>query len=318
MNSHTNIVEKELSYKIMGILFEIHNKLGGEYHEKYYQRAIVQALKRKKIPFKEQISVDLKFDGEKIGKYILDFLIEEKIILEIKAVSQLKPIYFRQVRAYLKAHQLELGILVNFHGDRLTYKRILYPIRVIRTKNSGNLHSDEFVSLAKETVEAFIKKGRIISPPKGLPVEMRNKKTGVFVSLHLKDGSLRGCIGTFAPTRKNIAEEIIQNAISAATQDPRFPPITEKELPNLIYSVDILSTSKSVSKDKLSDPSYRQLGPKKYGLIVSAQDGRRGLLLPNLPGINTVEEQIGICRQKAGINPWEPVSYQIFTVERHN
>jgi AmmeMemoRadiSam system protein A len=169
---------------------------------------------------------------------------------------------------------------------------------------------DAYLKLAKETIEAFVKEGRIISPPKGLPIEMLNSKAGVFVSLHLKDGSLRGCIGTFAPTRKNIAEEIIYNAISSATQDPRFPPVKKKELEKLIFSVDVLSASKSVSKDKLSDP-------KKYGLIVSATDGRRGLLLPDLPGIDTVEQQISICQQKAGISPSEPVSYQTFTVERH-
>jgi len=170
---------------------------------------------------------------------------------------------------------------------------------------------DVYLNLAKKTVETYIKTGKIISPPKDLPKEMETRRAGVFVSLHLKDGSLRGCIGTFVPTKKNIALEIIANAVSSATQDPRFPPITEKELSKLTYSVDILSTSKTISKDKLSDP-------KKYGLIVSSQDGRKGLLLPNLPDVKTIEEQIKICRMKAGINPWEPVNYHLFTVERHS
>lgn len=177
---------------------------------------------------------------------------------------------------------------------------------------------DKYLQLAKETVETYIKENRIISPPKNLPQEMLTKKAGVFVSLHLKErglprgreAPLRGCIGTFVPTKKNVALEIIANAISSATQDSRFSPVTKKELANLIYSVDILSASKTISKDKLSDP-------KKYGLIVSSQDGRRGLLLPALPGVNNIEQQIAICRQKAGINPWEPVNYHIFTVERH-
>jgi len=180
---------------------------------------------------------------------------------------------------------------------------------------------DKYLELAKQTVETFIKTGKVISLPKDLPKEMLTKKAGVFVSLHLKssrgrsasggDGSLRGCIGTFFPTQANIAQEIVQNAISSATQDPRFPPVTTKELSKITYSVDILSASKNVSKGALSDT-------EKYGLIVSAQDGRRGLLLPDLPGVDIIEEQISICRQKAGINPWEPVSYQIFTVERHS
>jgi len=169
---------------------------------------------------------------------------------------------------------------------------------------------DKYTELAKQTIETYIKTSKVISPPKDLPKEMLTKKAGVFVSLHLKDGSLRGCIGTFFPTCSNLSQEIIHNAISSATQDPRFPPITEKELSKIIYSVDTLSASKTVSKDILSDP-------KKYGLIISAQDGRRGLLLPDLPGVDTIEEQIKICRMKASINPWEPVSYQIFTVERH-
>src|SRR4030042_3922466 len=138
---------------------------------------------------------------------------------------------------------------------------------------------DQYVQLAKETIETYIKEGEVISPPKNLPKEMLTRRAGVFVSLHLKDSSLRGCIGTFVPTKKNIALEIMANAVSSATQDPRFPPVTEEELPKLTYSVDILSASKTISKDKLSDP-------KKYGLIVSSQDGRRGLLLPNLPGVN--------------------------------
>ncbi len=169
---------------------------------------------------------------------------------------------------------------------------------------------DFYLDLARQTIETYIKEGKVISLPKNLPKELVNKKAGVFVSLHLKDGSLRGCIGTFVPTKKNLALEIIANAISSATQDPRFSPVTAKELPNLVYSVDILSASKTISKDKLSDP-------KKYGLIVSSQDGRRGLLLPDLPGVNNIEQQIAICRQKAGINPWEPVNYHVFTVERH-
>ncbi len=169
---------------------------------------------------------------------------------------------------------------------------------------------DSYIKLAKQAIEAYIKNKALLSVPLDLPEEMLKNQAGVFVSLHLKDDSLRGCIGTFAPVQENIAEEIIQNAIAAATKDPRFPPIKSEELLEIVYSVDILSASISISKDKLSDP-------KKYGLIVSTKDNRRGLLLPDLPGVDTIEEQIRICRLKAGIGPQEPVSYQIFTVERH-
>jgi AmmeMemoRadiSam system protein A len=167
-----------------------------------------------------------------------------------------------------------------------------------------------YIKLAKDTITAFLKTNKIISPSKDLPARMLTGKAGVFVSIHKKDGSLRGCIGTFKPTKENIAQEILANAIAAATRDPRFPPVTEKELPKLDIKVDILSASKKVSKGK-------PLDPKKYGLIVSAKDGRKGLLLPSLPGVETAEEQIAICRRKAGIEPNEKVTLEIFTVERH-
>ncbi len=168
-----------------------------------------------------------------------------------------------------------------------------------------------YVNLAKKTIKTHLETGKVPSLPKNLPVEMLARKAGVFVSLHQKNGSLRGCIGTFKPTKENLAQEITTNAIAAATQDPRFPPVTLKELPNLVFSVDILSASKKVSNHKLLDP-------KKYGLIVSTGDGRRGLLLPDLPGVETAEDQMVICRRKAGIGSKEKVALKTFTVKRHH
>lgn len=169
---------------------------------------------------------------------------------------------------------------------------------------------DHYVSLAKQTVETYITKGLIIKPPDNLPKTMATKQAGVFVSLHKKDGELRGCIGTFAPTKQNIAQEIISNAIMAATGDYRFAPVSPGELANLNYSVDILTMPKKVGLDF-------DLDPKKYGLIVSTADGRRGLLLPNISGVETPQDQISICKSKGGINPDEEVEYAIFEVERH-
>lgn len=126
------IVEKELSYKLVGLLFDIHNKLGGEYHEKYYTRAVEEKLKEANLKYKRELPVDLRIDGKKIGKYILDFLVEDKIILEIKAKPEVLPADVRQVLAYLQSVNLELGITVNFRGPKLIYKRILNP----RAKNS--------------------------------------------------------------------------------------------------------------------------------------------------------------------------------------
>lgn len=168
---------------------------------------------------------------------------------------------------------------------------------------------DPYLHLAKRTVENWIKYHQLIKMPEDLPQEMTGKKSGVFVSIHQKDGSLRGCIGTFLPTQDNLAHEIVRNAIESATADPRFPAILAQELPDLVYSVDILSEPEPAEK--------KDLNPQKYGLIVTAADGRRGLLLPDLEGVETIEQQISICRQKAGIAETEPVSFLRFQVERH-
>jgi GxxExxY protein len=120
-----NLIFPELSYKIVGILFEVHTLLGNRYQEKYYQRAVAIKLKNNNISFKKEISVDLIIDNEKIGKYFLDFLIEEKVILELKAKPSFTKNDYRQVQAYLKATNLKLGILANFYSESLEYKRIL-------------------------------------------------------------------------------------------------------------------------------------------------------------------------------------------------
>ncbi len=162
------------------------------------------------------------------------------------------------------------------------------------------------VKLAKETVETFVKEGKTLKP-EDLTPEMR-QKAGVFVSIH-KFGRLRGCIGTFEPTKKNVAEETITNAISSATRDPRFPVVAPNELNDLSYSVDVLTASEPIeSKD--------QLDPKKYGVIVEL-GFRRGLLLPDLEGVDSVDDQINICRQKAGIAPNKPIKLYRFEVRRY-
>ncbi|MDO8486892.1 MAG: GxxExxY protein [Candidatus Curtissbacteria bacterium] len=119
------IIEKELSYKLVGILFDVHTRLGNRYQEKYYQRAVAEALKENNLKFEKELEVDLKYKDAKIGKYFSDFLIEKKVILEIKAVPCLLPRDFHQVLAYLKARKLELGILANFRSASLAYERIL-------------------------------------------------------------------------------------------------------------------------------------------------------------------------------------------------
>ncbi|MEE9366624.1 MAG: AmmeMemoRadiSam system protein B [Dehalococcoidales bacterium] len=163
------------------------------------------------------------------------------------------------------------------------------------------------VQHAKNTIETYVTSGDVISPPEELTPEMQ-QKAGVFVSLH-KFGELRGCIGTFEPTNPNVAEEIISNAISSATRDPRFPPIAPEELGDLEYSVDVLTKPKPIKNRKALDP-------RKYGVIVEC-GFRKGLLLPDLDGVDTVDQQINICCQKAGILSSEPLKLYRFEVNRY-
>ena len=165
--------------------------------------------------------------------------------------------------------------------------------------------SDAVVKLARDTVEGYVRE-KATPQPKELTPEMR-ARAGVFVSLH-KHGELRGCIGTFEPTQANVAEEIMANAVSSATRDPRFPPVAPSELDDLEYSVDILTQPEPV-QDK------SQLDAGRYGVIVES-GFRRGLLLPDLEGVDSVERQIEICRLKAGISPDEPVKLYRFEVKR--
>jgi len=175
------------------------------------------------------------------------------------------------------------------------------------TSNKGRGELYPLVRLAKEAVESYVSQRKIPKAEKLTP-EMK-ERAGVFVSIK-KFGELRGCIGTFEPTRTNVAEETIANAISSATQDPRFPAVNAAELPDLSYSVDVLTKPEPVENQS-------QLDPKRYGVIVES-GFRRGLLLPDLEGVNTVEEQIDICRHKAGISPREPIKLYRFEVRRYS
>lgn len=167
---------------------------------------------------------------------------------------------------------------------------------------------DPLVRLAKLSLETYVRSGRMISPPSGSPG--LNRRAGAFVSLK-ENGELRGCIGTISPTAANLAQEVIQNAVSAGTGDPRFSPVEVSELDRLVYSVDVLEPAEPVS-------SPAELDPKVYGVIV--KKGRRtGLLLPDLEGVDTVEYQVSIAKQKAGIRPDDPdVDLFRFKVSRYH
>ena len=167
---------------------------------------------------------------------------------------------------------------------------------------------DPYVRLARETVESWVLDRKTPGVPAWATAEMKQDRAGVFVSIH-KDGKLRGCIGTFLPTRDCIAQEIISNAVSAAVRDPRFDPIRPEELKWLEINVDVLSAPEEIS-------SRGDLDVKRYGVIVSS-GSRRGLLLPDLDGVDTVDEQVDIARRKGEIRETDPITLERFEVVRH-
>lgn len=167
---------------------------------------------------------------------------------------------------------------------------------------------DAYVRLARMGLETYISTGCRASLPEGLPYELSGRRAGVFVSLK-KNGRLRGCIGTIGPVTGSVAEEILRNAVSAGCEDPRFDPVTANELDQLCYSVDVLGEAEPIV-------ALTDLDPARYGVIVT-NGHRRGLLLPNLEGVDSVERQITIAKQKAGIGPEESCSLERFEVVRH-
>ena len=219
-----------------------------------------------------------------------------------------------RVKAEVLSHQDVTGVgygIATFYPDGEDESRRflqLYQEKTERECREKAEKSDAYVKLARASVEAWVRRRERLPVPAGLPEEMLSRRAGTFVSLH-KNGQLRGCIGTIAATRKNVAEEIIQNAISACSEDSRFSPVTAGELGSLEISVDVLSAAEPIK-------SPAELDVKRYGVIVS-HGWKRGLLLPNLDGVDTVEEQIRIARIKGGIRESEPYKLERFEVVRH-
>lgn len=183
---------------------------------------------------------------------------------------------------------------------------------LITTKKKEHLRRmeqcSEYTKLARKSLQYYYDNGIIFNDFKSLPKELQAEKRGVFVSLK-KHGELRGCIGTIAPVTSCIGEEIIRNAVSSATADPRFPRVKGEELLDIDISVDVLYEAEETTKDGLD--------PKIYGVIVSTENSR-GLLLPNLEGVETVDHQLSIALQKGGISPNENYKIERFKVERYS
>lgn len=192
------------------------------------------------------------------------------------------------------------------HTDRLSAYLALRSDELRKRKEQ----EDAFVRLARLSLETFVRERRRIEAGEDVPDELKNTRAGCFVSLKI-DGALRGCIGTIEPTRDTLAMEICANAISAGTRDPRFLPVRVEELDELVYDVDVLT-----SPEPIDDASA--LDPARYGVIVSCADGRRRLLLPDLDGVDTVEEQLRIAAQKGRIDlDYDDYRLERFEVVRH-
>ena len=218
------------------------------------------------------------------------------------------------VRAEQFSHQdvtgVGYGICSFYPGEKDETRHFLknHLEKLGRELEEKRERSDPYVKLARKSLEYYIRTGKMISLPEDLPEEMLKEKAGAFVSIH-KHGKLRGCIGTILPTTSCVAKEIISNAVSASTRDPRFDPVTEDELKWLDIHVDVLGKPETISSEK-------DLDVRRYGVIVSC-GSRRGLLLPDLDGVDTVEQQVAIARQKGGIRKGEKVTLQRFEVIRH-
>lgn len=219
-----------------------------------------------------------------------------------------------RVKAEVFSHQDITGVgygICSFYPDGKDESRHFLKVLEDKIKEDAE-NADGYVKLARASVESCIRKGRRLKVPdelpEGLPGELFDKRAGAFVSIH-KNGMLRGCIGTIAPIKDTLLDEIIDNAISASTRDPRFDKIREDELSLLEINVDVLGEPEDIESED-------QLDVKRYGVIVSC-GGRRGLLLPDLEGVDDVKTQVAIAMQKGGISPSEDYKLQRFEVVRH-
>ena len=204
------------------------------------------------------------------------------------------------------------GICTFYPGEPDDGRHFLaqYLVKAQEKLTAARAQEDPYVQLARKTVEMYVRDRVRPEVPEDLPTEMLATRAGAFVSIH-EHGKLRGCIGTISPVRSCVAQEIIDNAVSASTRDPRFDPITADELEWLEISVDVLGAPEPIGLPA-------ELDVKRYGVIVT-KGTKRGLLLPDLDGVDTVEQQIAIAKSKAGIGEWERnVQLERFEVVRHH
>lgn len=298
---------------ISGLPYETHLQLG-----EYIRQASEELNRRTVIIASGDLSHHLKDDGP--YGYTPEGPEYDKKIMEImgkadfERLMELTPDFCERAgecgqRSFVMMSGALKGLEVN--SRKLSYEG---PFGVGYGICTYEIHyeiKDAYIKLAKRALETFVKEGYVISEKDITEAEyqeLREKRAGAFVCIK-KYGQLRGCIGTIQATEDNLVSEIIHNAISAGMYDPRFPPVNLLELRDLVYSVDIMGETEPIDSPELLDV-------KKYGVIVTA-GSKRGLLLPNLEGVDTIEEQIAIARNKAGIRPNEKVKLERFEVIRH-
>ena len=247
--------------------------------------------------------------GERFDKELIDLLQKG----DVKGVFNMDPALVEGAgECGLRSFYMMLGAMDghSIKGNLLSYEGTFgvgYGVMEFSLEESLQENQSPYVKLARESLMHYLKTGEYLDASPHITREMTESKRGVFVSLK-KEGNLRGCIGTIFPVTENLGQEIIRNAVEAGIYDPRFAPVEASELKDLDFSVDVLTEPQITSKDELD--------PKKYGVIV--RSGRKiGLLLPNLEGVDSVEEQLDISLQKAGIGPDEAYTIEKFEVVRY-
>jgi AmmeMemoRadiSam system protein A/AmmeMemoRadiSam system protein B len=296
--------------------------------EELGENAVVIASGDLSHKLKEEGPYGYDASGEKFDKEFLSHLEEG----DVKAVFSIdKETICNAGECGRRSMAILLGTLEGkkFKGELLSYEgtfgvgygvmkfnilsKDASKLEELETIRKGNYEkrkneTDVYVKLARESLTTYLSTGKAIKQlPHYVKEEMKNNKRGVFVSLK-KHEELRGCIGTIFPTTESIAEEIIRNAIEAGINDPRFYEVQQEELLDIVFSVDVLTEPEPSSKEELN--------PKEYGVILRSK-GKTGLLLPDLEGVDTVEKQLSIAMQKAGIESYEEYTIEKFKVIRH-
>lgn len=329
VNKHYN------EYKIVHITYSLLGEMN-LYRFGMNIRKIAEKLNRKIViiasgdlshKLKEEGPYSYSPYGEKFDEEFLEYLQEgdisslfnmNKTIVEEAAQCGLNSVYIllgsmegKNFKGNLLSYEGTFGVgygVMKFKRGEEDSSAINLLIKLKEEKAKKKLNSgNPYTKLARESLYFYFRHGGRMKDITNLPNELLNEKHGVFVSLK-KFGSLRGCIGTIAPTTNSVGEEIIKNAIEAALNDPRFEPVKEDELEDIDISVDVLMDAVKASREELD--------PKRYGVIVT-KGYRRGLLLPDLEGVNTVEEQLSIACSKAGIDDNEDYEIEKFEVIRY-